>query len=165
MGRMDAPSPWLDTEQQELWQDLLTVVIALPAALDRQLQRDAGISNFEYSVLARLSMAPQVTMRLSELARGCDSTLPRLSKLMDRFEARKWIVRRIDPADGRYTLATLTEGGRQKVVDSAPGHVAQVRRLVFDPLTAAQRRHLGAALSSVAETVRREAAGGPTGSL
>ncbi|MFF1355194.1 MarR family winged helix-turn-helix transcriptional regulator [Streptomyces sp. NPDC058297] len=159
---MDEPSPWLDTEQQELWQDLLTVVIALPAALDRQLQRDAGISNFEYSVLARLSMAHQATMRFSELARDCDSALPRLSKLMDRFEAREWIVRKVDPSDGRYTLATLTDSGREKVVDSAPGHVAQVRRLVFDPLTAAQRRHLGAALSSVAETVRREAAGGPS---
>ncbi|MFI6170660.1 MarR family winged helix-turn-helix transcriptional regulator [Nocardia sp. NPDC051052] len=158
---MDESTPWLDAEQQALWQDLLTVVIALPTALDRQLQRDAGISNFEYSVLARLSMADEETMRLSELARVCNSTLPRLSKLMDRFEAREWIVRRIDPGDGRYTLATLTEAGRQKVVDSAPGHVEQVRRLVFDPLTPAQRRQLGVALSGIAETVRREA-GGPT---
>ncbi|MEV0251797.1 MarR family transcriptional regulator [Nocardia sp. NPDC050712] len=156
---MEEPSPWLDAEQQELWQDLLTVVIALPAALDRQLQRDAGMSNFEYSVLARLSMVDQDTMRLSELARDCDSTLPRLSKLLDRFEAREWIVRRIDPSDGRYTLATLTEAGRQKLVDCAPGHVAHVRRLVFDPLTTVQRRHLGAALSRVAETVRREVTG------
>lgn len=161
MTGMDQPSPWLDSQQQELWQDLLTIVIALPAALDRQLQRDEGISNFEYSVLARLSMADQATMRLSELARGCDSTLPRLSKVMDRFEAREWIVRRIDPSDGRYTLATLTDGGRAKVVDSAPGHVAQVRRLVFDPLTTVQRRHLGAALSLIADTVRAETGGGP----
>ncbi|MFI6996348.1 MarR family winged helix-turn-helix transcriptional regulator [Nocardia sp. NPDC050175] len=159
---MDEPTPWLDAEQQALWQDLLTVVIALPTALDRQLQRDAGISNFEYSVLARLSMADQETMRLSELARLCNSTLPRLSKLMDRFEIREWIVRKIDPSDGRYTLATLTDSGRQKVVDSAPGHVAQVRRLVFDPLTTAQRRQLSTALSGIAETVRRETAGSPT---
>jgi len=25
MGHMNAPSPWLDAEQQKLWQDLLTV--------------------------------------------------------------------------------------------------------------------------------------------
>ncbi|MGW4846959.1 hypothetical protein [Nocardia brasiliensis] len=62
---------------------------------------------------------------------------------------RRWTV-------SRYTL---TEAGRQQAVDSAPGHVAQVRRLVFDPLTTAQRRHLGTALSRVAETVRREIAG------
>lgn len=159
MGGMDHPSPWLDDDQQALWQDLLTVIIALPAALDRQLQRDAGISNFEYGVLARLSMADEVTMRLSDLARDCDSTLPRLSKLMDRFEARDWVVRRPDPANGRYTLATLTDAGRQKLVESAPEHVAQVKRLVFDPLSAAQRRQLGAAVSRVAATVRRELEG------
>ncbi|OCF83723.1 hypothetical protein [Nocardia brasiliensis] len=34
-----------------------------------------------------------------------------------------------------------------------------VRRIVFDPLTTAQRRHLGTALSRVAETVRREMSG------
>ncbi|ROQ67166.1 DNA-binding MarR family transcriptional regulator [Streptomyces sp. 840.1] len=157
---MDTQSPWLDDDQQDLWQALLTVVIALPAALDRQLQRDAGISNFEYGVLAQLSMSDGATMRLSDLARVCDSTQPRLSKLMDRFEARDWVTRRPDPGDGRYTLAALTGAGRQKLVESAPEHVAQVKRLVFDPLSAAQRRHLAAALAPIAATVRRELEGG-----
>jgi DNA-binding MarR family transcriptional regulator len=160
MGPMDTPSPWLDDDEQDLWQALVTVVIALPAALDRQLQRDAGISNFEYGVLARLSVADEATMRLSDLARECDSTQPRLSKVMDRFEARDWVVRRPDPTNGRYTLATLTDAGRQKAVESAPEHVAQVKRLVFDPLSATQRRQLGAALTRIAATVRRELEGG-----
>ncbi|MEU6418640.1 MarR family winged helix-turn-helix transcriptional regulator [Streptomyces spiralis] len=153
---MDMQSPWLDDEQQALWQALLTVVIALPATLDRQLQRDAGISNFEYGVLARLSTADEATMRLSDLARVCDSTQPRLSKVMDRFEIRDWVTRRPDPGDGRYTLATLTDAGRQKLVESAPEHVAQVKRLVFDPLSAAQRRHLTTALTRIAATLRKE---------
>jgi hypothetical protein len=34
--------------------------------------------------------------------------------------------------------ATLTEGGGDKVVAAAPGHVAEVHRLVLDPLTKAQ---------------------------
>ncbi|MER5774162.1 MarR family transcriptional regulator [Streptomyces sp. NPDC002039] len=157
---MDTQSPWLDDDQQDLWQALLTVVIALPAALDRQLQRDAGISNFEYGVLARLSSADGATMRLGDLARLCDSTQPRLSKLMDRFEARDWVARRPDAGDGRYTLAALTDAGRRKLVESAPEHVAQVKRLVFDPLTAAQRRHLETALTRIAATVRRELEGG-----
>lgn len=157
---METASPWLDDDQQDLWQALLTVVIALPTVLDRQLQDDAGISNFEYSVLARLSMTDGASMRLSSLSQQCNSTLPRLSKVMDRFEAREWVVRRPDPADGRYTLAGLTESGMQKVVASAPKHVAQVRRLVFDPLTAAQQRNLGAALARIAATVRREFEGG-----
>jgi DNA-binding MarR family transcriptional regulator len=47
-----------------------------------------------------------------------------------------------DPSDGRYTLATLTSDGWAKVAGTAPGHVEEVRRLVFDPLTKAQTRQL-----------------------
>ena len=147
--------PWLDDDQQEVWQHLLTVVIGLPALLDRQMQRDAGISNFEYSVLARLSMSEAVTMRLSDLAAQCNSTQPRLSKLMVRFEKHAWVTRRPDPDNSRYTLATLTDEGLRKVQDSAPLHVAQVRQLVFDPLTATQQRQLGAALARIAGPVRQ----------
>jgi DNA-binding MarR family transcriptional regulator len=52
------------------------------------------------------------------------------------------VRRRPDPADGRYTLAALTSDGWHKVVATAPGHVAEVRRLVFDPLTRAQQRQV-----------------------
>jgi DNA-binding MarR family transcriptional regulator len=151
---MTAPTRWLNEGQQAAWQDLLTVVIGLPALLDRQLERDADMSNFEYSVLARLSMTAERSMRLSDLAEQCNSTQPRLSKVMVRFEKRGWTTRVTDPNDGRYTLARLTPAGLRKVVDSAPGHVEQVRRLVFDPLSATQQRHLAAALAPMAAAVR-----------
>ncbi|CCH19221.1 MarR family winged helix-turn-helix transcriptional regulator [Micromonospora lupini] len=153
---MTGTPQWLDDEQQKLWQDLRTVVVGLPTLLDRQLQRDEGISNFEYSVMARLSMTEAHTMRLSDLAAQCDSTQPRLSKLMVRFEQQGWVTRCPDPDNGRYTLATLTDAGLRKVEDSAPAHVERVRQLVFDPLSAAQQRHLGAALSRVAALVREQ---------
>ncbi|MET7312696.1 MarR family winged helix-turn-helix transcriptional regulator [Streptomyces sp. NPDC005571] len=50
-----------------------------------------------------------------------------------------------DPSDGRATLATLTDDGMEKVATAAPSHLDAVRRLVFDPLTKAQQRQLGAA--------------------
>ncbi|SDD67226.1 MarR family winged helix-turn-helix transcriptional regulator [Auraticoccus monumenti] len=153
---MTTPPRWLDEDQQATWQDLLTVVIALPSLLDRQLERDAGMSNFEYSVLARLSMAEDHTMRLSELAAQCNSTQPRLSKVMVRFEERGWVTRRPDAQNGRFTLATLTGTGLHEVVQSAPGHAERVRQLVFDPLSSAQQRSLGVALARVAATVRQE---------
>jgi DNA-binding MarR family transcriptional regulator len=145
---------WLDDDQQQVWADLRTVVIALPALLDRQLEREAGISNFEYSVMARLSMTETLTMRLSDLAVECNSTLPRLSKVMARFERSGWVTRFPDPDNGRYTRAELTSAGLQKVESSAPGHVEEVRRLVLDPLSPAQQRQLGAALARVAKVVR-----------
>jgi DNA-binding MarR family transcriptional regulator len=42
----------------------------------------------------------------------------------------------------RNALATLTGQGQAKLAQAAPGHVQEVRRLVFDPLTKTQSRQL-----------------------
>jgi DNA-binding MarR family transcriptional regulator len=118
------------------------MLIRVPSALDAQLQRDAGISHFEYQVMAGLSEAPGRTLRMSLLAMLAEGSLPRLSQVVSRLEKRGWVRRAADPADGRYTLAILTDEGWAKVVETAPGHVAEARRLVFDPLTKAQCRQL-----------------------
>jgi DNA-binding MarR family transcriptional regulator len=70
------------------------------------------------------------------------SSLPCLSQVVARLEQRGWVRRTPDPAAGRYTLATLTGQGQAKVTQAAPGHVQEVRRLVFDPLTKTQSRQL-----------------------
>ncbi|RBM18535.1 MarR family winged helix-turn-helix transcriptional regulator [Streptomyces sp. PT12] len=140
---MSADEPrWLDDEERATWMALIGTLVRLPAALDAQLQRDAGISHFAYQVLAGLSSAPGRTLRMSELATFTEGSLSRLSHVAARLERRGWVTRRPDPADGRCTLATLTEAGWEKVVATAPGHVAEVRRLVFDPLTREQQRRL-----------------------
>ena len=133
---------WLTEEQQQAWFALIAVVTWLPEALDTQLQQDSGISHFEYQVMAMLSMSPQRTRRMKEVAALANGSLTRLSRTVDRLEKRGWVTRRPDPEDGRSTLAVLTDAGWDKVVASAPGHVAEVRRLVFDPLTRAQMRQL-----------------------
>jgi DNA-binding MarR family transcriptional regulator len=133
---------WLDVEESQAWRALASALVRLPAALDAQLRRDAGISHFEYQVLALLSEAPGRTLRMSELATQAEGSLPRLSQVVARLEQRGWVRRTPDPADGRYTLATLTDQGRAKVTQAAPRHVQEVRRLVFDPLTKVQSRQL-----------------------
>jgi DNA-binding MarR family transcriptional regulator len=134
---------WLDAEEQQNWYALAYALIRLPAALDAQMQRDAGISHFEYLVLSGLSIMPDHTQRMSDLAVYTASTLSRLSNVVARLEKRGWVSRTPDPTDGRYTLATLTEEGQAKVTASAPAHVNEVRRLVFDPLTKAQQQQMG----------------------
>src|SRR5262249_47156384 len=79
---------------------------------------------------------------MSALATQAGGSLPRLSQVVARLEQRGWVRRTPDPADGRYTLAILTGHGQEKVTQAAPGHVQEVRRLVFDPLTKAQPRQL-----------------------
>jgi DNA-binding MarR family transcriptional regulator len=141
---VEAPAEprWLDDEESQSWLALAGMLVWLPDALDAQLQRDAGLSHFEYQVMAMLSMSPDRTRRMSEVAELANGSLTRLSRAVDRLSKRGWVCRRPDPTDGRYTLAVLTDAGWDKVVQTAPGHVAEVRRLVFDPLTKAQARQL-----------------------
>jgi len=142
---MDVPPEprWLDAEEGRTWIALARTLNRLPAELDAQLRRDAGISHFEYQVLAVLSRVPDHILRMSEVATLTEGSLPRLSQVVTRLEQRGWVRRTPDPADGRYTLAILTDEGRTKVAEAAPGHVEEVRRLVFDPLTRAQSKQLG----------------------
>jgi len=138
-----SPEPrWLDDEEQQTWIALASVLMRLPAALDAQLQRDADVTHFEYMVMSGLSMSPERTLRMSDLAVWAEGSLSRLSQVVSRLEKRGWVRRTPDPTDGRYTLATLTADGWDKVVATAPGHVAAVRAIVFDPLTKVQHRQM-----------------------
>ena len=135
-------APWLDHEEMAAWLGLVRLCIRLPAALDAQLRRDAGISHFEYQALAILSMSEGRTMAMSDIAEFTEGSLSRLSHAFRRFEAQGWATRSPDPDDGRVTLARLTGAGYDKVAASAPGHVRTVRKLVLDPLTRKQVRQL-----------------------
>jgi DNA-binding MarR family transcriptional regulator len=131
---MDRPR-WLDDDEQRAWRRLAAVVLKLPSALEAQLQRDSGMSHFEYWVIALLSEAPDRTLRLSRLAAQANASLSRVSHVTTRLEKRGWVTRRRFPDDARATLAVLTNAGWEQVVAAAPGHVEAVRRLVFDALT------------------------------
>ena len=72
---------------------------------------------------------------MTALAAQTNATLPRLSRVVSRLEARGYVVRKPCPEDGRATNATLTETGWEKVVRAAPGHVATVRAYVIDALS------------------------------
>ncbi|MFF1303531.1 MarR family winged helix-turn-helix transcriptional regulator [Streptomyces sp. NPDC058307] len=137
----DEAPRWLDEEERHAWHGLMGVMRRLEHALDTHL-RDEGLTHFEYGVMAALSESPQRELRMSALAAFAESSLSRLSQVVARLERKGYAQRRPDPADGRYTLAALTDEGYQKIVDVAPGHVAEVRRLVFDPLTKAQVKQL-----------------------
>jgi DNA-binding MarR family transcriptional regulator len=135
---------WLSDEQQADWRRFVALLLRLPTVLDAQLQKDAGINQFDYLVLSGLSEAENRTLRMSELAARASSSLSRLSHVVSRLEAKGWVRRESCPGDGRFINAVLTDEGWQKVVATAPGHVAAVREFVVDTLTAEELRQLGA---------------------
>ena len=133
---------WLNEEERQAWLTLGSLMVQLGPALDAHLKREAGLNYFEYTVMSVLSEARDRTRRMSELAALADGSLSRLSQVVRRLETKGWVERSPDPTDGRYTLATLTDAGWDKVVETAPLHVNEVRRAVFDPLTKAQVQQL-----------------------
>jgi DNA-binding MarR family transcriptional regulator len=140
---------WLSATEMLAWRGLMDVVNLLPLALDRQLQRDAGLSHASYMILAMLSEEPGRAMRMSALAARTATSQSRLSHAVSRLEERGWVERRPCAEDRRGQVAALTDAGFAVLEAAAPGHVQEVRRQVFDRLDDAQV----AALADVAQAL------------
>jgi DNA-binding MarR family transcriptional regulator len=110
----------------------------ISAALERQLVQDAGIPHAYYYILAHLSGSPDRTAKMTDLANMGNWSPSRLSHAVSKLEEMNYVTRRKCDSDRRAIYATLTESGYVKLVEIAPGHVGQVRRILFDKLSAEQ---------------------------
>jgi DNA-binding MarR family transcriptional regulator len=133
---------WLTPEEMRAWIAFLDCSTLLSDYLDQQLRRDAGLTHADYSLLARLSAAPDRTLGMSALAEQLKFTRSRLTRAVIRLEESRYVRRRGDSTDRRGQLVELTDNGMDLLTDAAPGHVAAVRRAVFDALTPTQVRQL-----------------------
>jgi len=121
----------------------------LPAALNRQLQQDCGLTLPEYEVLVQLSETPGHRLRPYQICEGLNWEQSRLSHQLTRMERRGLISRHDCAADGRGAFIELTAAGAAAIGAAAPRHVANVRKLVFDQLTEAQRVALDEACTAI----------------
>jgi DNA-binding MarR family transcriptional regulator len=137
-----APTPWLGPAEQECWQTFLTVHRAVFAALEADLQRNAGMPLAYYSILVTLSEAPDHMLRMGQLAGQLRSSSSSLTHAIARMHSCGWVERHNDPTDRRAQFAALTDAGLQVLADAAPGHVAAVRRHLFDALGPQQVKQL-----------------------
>jgi DNA-binding MarR family transcriptional regulator len=145
----EQPVRWLTAAEVNSWLSVVRLMTWLPWSIDQQLRRDSNLSMVEYQVMARLSQSPERTLRMSALADLANASLSRLSHLVKRLEERGLVRREPDPSDGRFTDAILTDKGFQALAEAAPGHVAHVRSLVIDVLSAEQLRRVGLAADRV----------------
>ncbi|WP_084484691.1 MarR family winged helix-turn-helix transcriptional regulator [Nocardia anaemiae] len=113
----------------------------LPGALDTHLQRESGVTHFEYWVLTLLSEEPGHRLQMSELAHKANASLSRLSHVVSKLERMGW-AQRSATTGRRGVQAVLTDDGYSKIVEAAPGYLEAVRQLVFDGLDAAQTAQL-----------------------
>ena len=125
---------WLTADEQRAWRAYLRAGSLLTARLNWLLQADSGLSLPEYEVLVRLSEAPDGKLRPFQLSLDLDWEQSRLSHLLSRMGRRGFVIRQDCAGDRRGAEVVLTGAGRAAIESAAPGHVAAVRRLVFDQM-------------------------------
>lgn len=140
---------WLSPEEQRIWRSYLAVTSLLDDRLDRDLRAASGLTLLEYALLVHLSEAPEQRVRMQCLAAAVLVSKSRLSHQVARLERDGLVRRETCGEDRRGAWAMLTESGLAAVHSAAPGHVAGVRRHIFDRLTQEQIKQLGEILAAM----------------
>ena len=89
--------------------ELAEALPARVAVLTRLFLKRTGISRMEAGVLGAVRDGPR---RITDLAEREGCTQPAITRLVDRLQARGWLVREPDPRDGRAVLVALTADGQ-----------------------------------------------------
>jgi DNA-binding MarR family transcriptional regulator len=139
----------------------MRVQLRMNYEMNRQLQRDSGLSLADFHVLNALCSTPDYKPQVTDLAAFIGWERSRLSHHLRRLCDRGLAKRVQSEDDGRATDAVLTEKGMSAVVAARPGHAALVRRLFFDGLPDELVSPLTAALEHIEASLNRDSSQPP----
>jgi DNA-binding MarR family transcriptional regulator len=140
---------WLDEDEMRAWHSFLAAGALIDRLVDAQLKEAVGLSHPQYEILVRLAGAPDGELRMTELADTLLTSKSGLTYQVTQLEKAGLVERRSCPSDVRGVLAVLTQAGRHRLEQAAPGHVTLVRELLIDVLTPDQLANLADALGEV----------------
>jgi DNA-binding MarR family transcriptional regulator len=131
---------------------LASVIVA--RGLDRDLQRQAGLTLAEHHLLAIINEADLQGIRPTDLQLLSTLTKSGLTRAVDRLEALGFVSSRVCPTDARGQLLLLSVKGRQKMRRAAPDFFRSVAHHFADHLTDRETETLTNALGRVAAANR-----------
>ena len=141
----------IDAAEWELWHDFLTMHRDLMRELDRRLQRDAGLSQGDYTVLLTLFKAPDRRMRPGALGESIGWEKSRLSHQLTRMATRGLVERIECDTDARGSLIVLTRDGRRALLGAMRDHASAIRSLFLDVLEPDEKRVIAEVSARVSE--------------
>ena len=144
------PTEW------EAWRKFTSMRHQLDRAIERQLQRDAGISAADYSVLVNLFDSPDKQLRANELSLVLGWEKSRLSHQVSRMEKRGLIERRECETDLRGTWITITADGKRAALGAMRDHATALRTYFFNALTADELAVMQTASSKILDALAPE---------
>lgn len=144
-------------EDWALWRSYRAMSEQLGRELDRQLQRDAGISQADYGILVTLFEAPARRMRIGELGELLGWEKSRVSHQVARMVGRGLVGRLECESDGRGTWVTLEPDGSRALLGAMRTHAATIRDLFLDQLEPDEKAVLLRATTRVLDRINPEA--------
>ena len=139
----------LNETEARVWRSFVVVWRKGLAGLDATFQ-EHGMIHTEYGVMAVLSEQPRGTMCAGELADRGGLSSSRLSHRLTIMEERGDVTRCPSTDDARKVEVTITAQGRKCIAAVRSQHIADIRRLMFDPLDEEQTTALADALMTIA---------------
>lgn len=155
---MNDTVPWLSEEEQRAWRAYVRLHQKLSARLVADLQTRSKLSGADFAVLVALTDAAEGRLRFQELAEEIDWERSRLSHQVGRMIKRDLVAREECAEDGRGAFVVITPHGREVIEAAAPEHVATVRRLVVDAISAEDFAALGRISAQLIEHLDNEPA-------
>jgi len=140
-----------------LWRAFALMGRRLSSELDRGLLADAGISSAEFEILHALSLADGGEVRARDLADMLSWEKSRLSHLVTRMVARRFLDRSQCETDLRGTWVTLAPAGRAALDAALPGFVATLRTYFTSVVSDEDARTLTRTAIDVVEGIHAEA--------
>ncbi|MDP9794272.1 DNA-binding MarR family transcriptional regulator [Catenuloplanes nepalensis] len=151
---MSDATPGLTPEELGAYFALVEVSNVLQYAVDAHLRAEGDLSYLQFQILARLTDTTGGRLRMTDLADGLVHSRSGLTYQAGLLDARGLITRSPSPDDERSVLVTVTDAGRALVARVLPGHVADVRRLLFDPMAEGDLAALSEVLGRVRQHMR-----------
>jgi DNA-binding MarR family transcriptional regulator len=111
-GRTPSDMPGLDIGELRSWQNFLDASLRLQAKLNRDLNDAFRLTLEDVRLLHELAKSGSGSVRMGALAQTLVSSASRVSRRVDRLEARGLARRGSSDRDGRYVLAEITDDGR-----------------------------------------------------
>jgi len=132
----------LSPEQRVAWSGFLRVHASIVKELDAKLQAKHGLPLSSYDLLVQLSLAPGGRMQMYKLAEAVFLSRSALTRAVDRLERQGLLERCRGTADPRQVFAAISERGFERLAETTPAHLTDVRERFLDRLSQVQLKQL-----------------------
>lgn len=123
------------------------------AAVRQAFEKHIGLSRSRYTLLSLLAHGETSHAALQRQLK-LDNAL--VTRLVKQFEADGLVQRRSDPADNRFTLASLTPTGQRVVAQIEAAHHAFIRDVLTD-IPIEEQERASAVLARLVDNLQKHA--------